>query len=75
MDKPLRYLSYLLRLWQTGDRGKLIWRASLESPGTGERHGFASIGELLSFLQARMQSPDDQTCRIDSNTEIHRRLK
>jgi hypothetical protein len=45
-----RYLSYLLRLWQTEDEGALIWRASLESSSTGERRGFASVAELYAFL-------------------------
>jgi len=48
-----RYLSYLLRLWQTSDGKKQIWRASLESPGTGERRGFASLKDLFGFLQAQ----------------------
>ena len=47
-----RYLSYLLRLWQTSDRGKQVWRASLESPGTGERRGFASLEDMFEFLRA-----------------------
>jgi len=45
------YVSYLLRLWQTRSGGELIWRASLESPHTGERRGFASLDELFTFLQ------------------------
>lgn len=48
-----RYLSYLLRLWQTSDGTKQIWRASLESPGTGERRGFASLEDLFDFLLAQ----------------------
>ena len=34
------YLAYMLRLWQVNDDGKPVWRASVESPHTGERHGF-----------------------------------
>ncbi|MBL7183254.1 MAG: hypothetical protein ISS50_02265 [Anaerolineae bacterium] len=52
------YLSYLLRLWRVrGDEGahqsaeKPIWRASLESPFTGERMGFASLDALFAFLR------------------------
>jgi hypothetical protein len=37
------YLAYLLRLWRVNDDGKPVWRASLESPHTGERHGFANL--------------------------------
>ena len=45
-----RYLAYLLRLWQVTDAGKLVWRASLEDPHTGERLGFASLEALIAFL-------------------------
>lgn len=53
------YLSYLLRLWQESDeaveRGEApVWRASLTSPTTGERVGFASLEGLLEYLQQRM---------------------
>jgi hypothetical protein len=54
MPKPRqRYLSYLLRLWQTSDGGEHVWRASLECPGTGERRGFASLKDLFDFLHAQ----------------------
>jgi hypothetical protein len=56
-----RYLSYLLRIWQTCDGQKEIWRASLESPGTGERRGFADLESLFAFLAAEVgkdRSPD-----------------
>ena len=49
-QKP-RYVSYLLRLWQTESMGRLIWRASLESSQTGERTGFASLKALFAFLR------------------------
>jgi hypothetical protein len=55
-----RYLSYLLRLWQTSDGEQQIWRASLESPGTGERRGFASLADLFDFLLAQAESQDEQ---------------
>jgi len=45
-----RYISYLLRLWQIRSEGELVWRASLESPHTGERRGFASLADLFTFL-------------------------
>jgi hypothetical protein len=44
------YMSYLLRLWQIRSGGALVWRASLESPHTGERVGFASLDDLFGFL-------------------------
>lgn len=57
-EKPkTRYVSYLLRLWETSDGEHAIWRASLECPGTGERHGFADIEALLAYL--RQQTADE----------------
>ena len=55
MNPSPRYLSYLLRLWQTQDQGQNLWRASLEKPGTGERQGFADLEELVQFLRAQME--------------------
>lgn len=46
-----RYLSYLLRIWQTADGEVRIWRASLESPGSGEQLGFASLADLFAYLE------------------------
>lgn len=45
------YFSYLLRLWETEDEGRRVWRVSLESPVTGERYGFASLPEMFVFLE------------------------
>lgn len=61
-----RYLSYLLRLWQTSDGGVQVWRASLDSPGTRARQGFASLETLFEFLesQTRPQSELDHSCKM-----------
>jgi hypothetical protein len=54
MGESLRgYLSYLLRLWQANADGELVWRASLESPHTGEHLSFADAESLLAFLDAQ----------------------
>lgn len=45
------YQSYLLRLWRATCDGETVWRASLESPQTGERAGFASLEALFDHLQ------------------------
>jgi hypothetical protein len=47
------YLAYLLRLWRVSDDGKPVWRASVENPHTGERHGFASLELLFAFLEEK----------------------
>jgi hypothetical protein len=49
--EPRPYLSYLLRLWSVEDSGERIWRASLESPRSGQRTGFASLDDLFDFLR------------------------
>jgi hypothetical protein len=53
-EKPRRYLAYLLRLWQASSGGELVWRASLESPRTDERRGFACLAELIAYLEGEM---------------------
>jgi hypothetical protein len=64
-NKQQRYLSYLLRLWQTSDDGEQVWRASLESPGTGERQGFASIEDLIVFLRDRTKAGVEDSNELD----------
>ncbi len=46
-----RYFAYMLRLWQVSSDGEPIWRTSLESPHTGECHGFANLEALFAFLE------------------------
>ena len=72
-EQPV-YISYLLRLWrETGSgehvRGeeRAVWRASLESPRTGERWGFGGLTDLFAFLEREcgpierdeLEPPDD----------------
>ncbi len=45
------YRSYLIRLWQVKGEEAALWRASLESPFTGECHGFANLKALFEFLE------------------------
>lgn len=47
------YLAYMLRLWQINNGGEPVWRISLESPHTGERHGFGSLELLFAFLETQ----------------------
>lgn len=48
------YRSYLLRLWRAENYGRSTWRVMLEDLHTGERHGFANLEALFSFLKARL---------------------
>ena len=52
MSKAQRgYRSYLLRLWQADTGGETVWRASLQSPHTHQRRGFANLADLFTFLE------------------------
>lgn len=51
MTEQPGYLAYMLRLWRANDDGQPVWRASLESPHSGERHGFANLETLFVFLE------------------------
>jgi hypothetical protein len=57
-----RYLSYLLRLWQTQGEGHTAWRASLESSQTGKRTGFSSLDALFAFIER-------ETCRGQAHSD------
>ena len=60
MRSPQEYLSYLLRLWQSGQGKEAAWRASLECPLSGERQGFASLKDLFAFLEDQVTGARDQ---------------
>lgn len=64
-NQQQRYMSYLLRLWQTEHDGRQVWRFSLESPGTGERQGFTTMGALCEFLQAQVRDNPAPAQRSD----------
>ena len=55
LNEQRRYLAYMLRLWEVSNDGALVWRASLESPHTGERHGFADLEALFGFLEEKAE--------------------
>jgi hypothetical protein len=46
-----KYLSYMLRLWLAFSEEGASWRASLEDPETGNRTGFAGLGDLFGYLK------------------------
>jgi hypothetical protein len=53
LNKPGRYVAYLLRCWveQREDAAAPpAWRFSLEDPHTGRRRGFASLEQLVAAL-------------------------
>ena len=70
MDKQRRYLSYMLRLWETSDGEREIWRASLESPGSGQRRGFASVQSLIDFLEAQTSQTAPRNERVPDRDDL-----
>jgi hypothetical protein len=75
MKHQIRYLSWLLRIWQEYP-GKAprnsrrqwrhvapLWRASLESPGSHELQRFASLADLFAFLEEQMGSRSPESGR------------
>ena len=50
------YRAYLIRLWPVRSRGRRVWRASAENAHNGERHAFADLAHLFTFLEEATQS-------------------
>jgi hypothetical protein len=71
--KQTDYFSYLLRMWRDSeDEGarpskEVLWRASLQSPRTGDLVGFASLDALFDFL--RVQSGLEPVAKERKNEE------
>ncbi len=66
-----QYLSFMLRMWRANGEGKAAWRASLESPHTGESIGFASLEELFTFLRQQAGvAPTQMTIEVVEQTNI-----
>jgi hypothetical protein len=63
LEGQREYISYLLRLWQVTTEGKAVWRASLESPHTGEQLGFANLEALCRYLRAETQQEGGDATR------------
>jgi hypothetical protein len=60
-EKPPRYRSYLLTLWEERNRDPnlpVVWRFSLEEARSGQRRGFADLEALVVALKQEMA--DDQ---------------
>jgi len=64
------YLSYLLRLWRVRRNNHLVWRASLENPHTGEKHGFAGLELLLEFLREQIGREEAKEINNDIDQRI-----
>jgi hypothetical protein len=60
-EEPDAYQAYLLRLWRVRRQGRWQWRASLESPHTGERQAFGELAQLFAFLGERCEGRAPET--------------
>ena len=58
------YLVFVLRLWQEGE--ETSWRATLENPHNGKRHGFSDLEKLYAFLEGRT---GDKAIKRNENEE------
>jgi len=67
MDPPSTYRSYILRLWKATHDGEPVWQASLQSTATGQRHGFADMESLFTYLTSPAV---DESVTPDHNTEL-----
>lgn len=64
------YFSYLLRLWQVNRDGKRVWWASLEKPGTHERHAFTNLEDLFVFIKEHTVETDKTQIDLGDETDI-----
>ena len=56
-ERPPRYQSYLLTVWEERNLDPSLpvaWRFSLEDAHTGQRRGFAGLEALVAALQQEM---------------------
>ena len=63
------YRSYLLRLWLESNDPP-VWRAILESPVNGERHGFSDLQALLTFIEKDARQLSEEAGSTDSPNYI-----
>lgn len=65
------YISYLMRLWRSAS--SVEWLASLEAPGTHERHNFSDLASFFAFLQAEtgIEQEDEGTASRKDTNELY----
>jgi len=66
MSQPVRYYSFLLRMWQVPTDEDHTFRIMLESVPTGEKCSFNNFEEMVVYLRRVLDS--DQALM---NGEIH----
>lgn len=63
MNNP-EYLSYMLRIWRSKTDGPPEWRASLESPQTGDRFAFPDLKSMIQFLETQLDQPLEENGKL-----------
>jgi hypothetical protein len=64
LDKPPRYKSFLLTVWEERSGETILWRYGLEDPKTGQRRAFASPEALVTALQ-QITAPTESAGEIE----------
>lgn len=59
--QPPRYQTFILHFWQEqgDDPDEPAWRFAIEDPKRGNRYGFSSLNELISFLHIQINGEQD----------------
>ncbi|CAG0937550.1 hypothetical protein TFLX_06488 [Thermoflexales bacterium] len=57
----LPQLVYVVRLWPTGPAEQPAWHASVQAPGTGERHIFADLETFFAFVEEQTHTAQEQS--------------
>jgi hypothetical protein len=53
-ERPLRYHSFILTVWQETEaapNNPAAWRFRLADPQTGQQHGFTELTAMMRFLE------------------------
>ena len=66
-SERVTYQAFMLRLWQEPAEAGPVWRASLESPHSGELLGFANLEALCEFLKLRIDQPVQRSQSVENS--------
>jgi hypothetical protein len=61
LENPPRYCSFILTLWEERSQDPAappVWRFRLEIARTGERRGFATLKDVMVYLEDHMCDGD-----------------
>ena len=61
---PPTYITYLLRMQRSDETAP--WRVSLHDPHTGDKHYFASLGQMMDFLCTQAGEAQPEAANTDT---------